>query len=560
MGTVQFSKTSLRGERNSTLAPVGTEKRKIIMYDTTLRDGMQGIQVNYTLDDKIKIAHALDEMKIDYIEGGFPLSNEKEAAFFRQVQKENFQHAKIVAFGSTRKAGIAAKDDPMVRALVEAETPTVIVVGKTWKAHVEKVLKTDKEENLNMVYDSIAFLKKEGREVFFDLEHFFDGFKDDPEYALRVLEAGSEAGADCLIICDTNGGTLPQEVARIYGALPQDKLAPLGGHFHNDCGVAIANSMAAVDNGAIHIQGTVNGWGERCGNANLCTFIPNIVLKTVYSTNCAEHVQRLTHLSRFVAEKANIIPDRRLPYVGDAAFSHKAGQHADVVNKAAHLMEHIDGRLVGNERHIVLSELAGKSTIVEKLREYGDFTKQSPIVDQLTRLLKQKENEGYEYEAAEASFDILIRKALDIYKPLVLLRNYHLESYKTSEMPSKTVGRIFLEMDTRELMGAAVCIGPVDTLDHALRDALEPLFPWLTRITLSDYRVRVLNPESGAAARVRVFVTYTDHETAWDTVGVHENIVEASWQALMDSIEFYYNAMILNGAKHAPDGAAPSHA
>lgn len=535
------------------------EDRQVVMYDTTLRDGMQGIQVSYTLDDKIKIAHALDAMKIDYIEGGFPLSNEKEAAFFRQVRKENLRHARIVAFGSTRKAGISAADDPMVRALLDAETPTVIVVGKTWKAHVTKVLKTEEEENLRMVYDSIHFLKQQDREVFFDLEHFFDGFKDDPAYALKVLQAGTEAGADCLILCDTNGGTLPHEVASIYNSLPQETLAPLGGHFHNDCGVAIANSLAAVDAGAMHIQGTVNGWGERCGNANLCTFIPNIVLKTGYRANCADELQHLTHLSRFVAEKANIIPDRRMPYVGDAAFSHKAGQHADVVNKAAYLMEHIDGALVGNERHIVLSELAGKSTIVEKLREYGDFDKQAPVVNELTALLKQKENEGFEYEAAEASFDILIRRALGTYQPLVTLRNYHLESYKTSEMPSKTVGRIFLDVGNRELMGAAVCVGPVDTLDHALRDALEPLYPWLKRITLSDYRVRVLNPESGAAARVRVFITYTDHEQTWDTVGVHENIVEASWQALIDSIEFYYNTkMVAQGATAADSVEAVS--
>lgn len=524
----------------------GESGHQVMIYDTTLRDGMQGIQVSYTLDDKIKIAHALDEMKIDYIEGGFPLSNEKEAAFFRQIRKESLTHARVVAFGSTRRAGMSADQDPMVRALLDAETPAVIVVGKTWKAHVTTVLKTDQEENLRMIYDSVQFLKSQGREVFFDLEHFFDGFRDDPAYALQVLQAGSDAGADCLILCDTNGGTLPGEVARIMESLPRQKLAPLGGHFHDDCGVAIANSLAAVEAGALQIQGTVNGWGERCGNANLCSFIPNIVLKTPYQASCAPHIQRLTHLSRFVAEKANIIPDRRMPYVGDAAFTHKAGQHADVINKDSSLMEHIDGRLVGNERRIVLSELAGKSTIVEKLREYGDFTKQSPVVDDLTRLLKQKEHEGFEYEAAEASFDLLIRRALKLYQPLISLRNYHLESYKTAEMPSKTVGRLFLETRGRELLGASVCVGPVDTLDHALRDALEPLYPWLKKITLSDYRVRVLNPESGVSARVRVFITYTDHDTTWDTVGVHENIVEASWQALVDAIEFYYNTIILN--------------
>ena len=526
------------------LQPVGSSDRRITMYDTTLRDGMQGIQVNYTLDDKIKIAHALDEMKIDYIEGGFPLSNEKEAAFFRQMKKENLQHARVVAFGSTRKAGGSAERDPMIRALLDAETPTVIVVGKTWKAHVEQVLQTTVEENLHMIHDSIQFLKSQGREVFFDLEHFFDGFKDDPDYALKVLRAGNDAGADCLVLCDTNGGTMPQEVAQVMQTLPQDELASLGGHFHNDCGLAIANSMTAVDGGAVHIQGTINGWGERTGNANLCTFIPNIVLKTDYAASCENSLARLTHVSRFVAEKANIIPDRRQPYVGDASFSHKAGQHADVIGKAAHLMEHTDARLVGNERHVVLSELAGKSTVVEKLREYGDFTKSSPVVETLTRLLKDRENDGYEYEAAEASFDLLVRRALGSYQPLVKLRNYHLESYKTADAPSKTVGRVFLDMGQRELMGAAVCIGPVDTLDHALRDALLPVFPWLDRITLTDFRVRVLNPESGAAAKVRVFVTYSDHERSWDTVGVNENIVEASWEALIDAIEHYYNTVV----------------
>jgi 2-isopropylmalate synthase len=527
------------------LQGIGRTDKRIVMYDTTLRDGMQGIQVSYTLDDKIKIAHALDEMRIDYIEGGFPLSNEKEAAFFRQMKRENLQHARVVAFGSTRKSGGSAETDPMIRALLDAETPTVIVVGKTWKAHVEKVLQTDQEENLRMIHDSVRFLKSQGREVFFDLEHFFDGYKDDPDYARQVLRAGSDAGADCLVLCDTNGGTMPQEVAAIMDALPRSDLAPLGGHFHNDGGVAIANSMSAVDHGAVHIQGTINGWGERCGNANLCTFIPNIVLKTDYSASCEDRLTHLTHLSRFVAEKANIIPDRRQPYVGDAAFSHKAGQHADVIGKAANLMEHIDSRLVGNERHIVLSELAGKSTVVEKLRDYGDYSKSSPVVEELTNLLKQKENDGYEYEAAEASFDLLVRKALQIYQPLVNLRNYHLESYKTAEAPSKTVGRIFLQLDQREVMGAAVCVGPVDTLDHALRDALRPVCPWLDRIILTDYRVRVLNPESGAAAKVRVFVTYTDHEQTWDTVGVNENIVEASWEALADAMEYYYNTYIL---------------
>ena len=503
---------------------------------------MQGLEISYTLEDKLQIAHALDDLKIDYIEGGFPLSNEKEAAFFTEVRKTTFKHSKVMSFGSTRKPGGSADSDANIRALLDAQTPGAVVVGKTWKAHVDKVLGTDEEENLRMIADSVSFLKKEGLEVIFDLEHFFDGYKDDPAYAIRVLETGSEAGADVVCLCDTNGGTLPHEVARIIGELPKDRLAPLGGHFHNDCGTAVANSLAAVEGGALQIQGTINGWGERCGNANLCVVIPNVVLKMGKTPACASELRHLTTLSRFVAEKANIIPDKRQPYVGTAAFSHKAGQHADVLAKAETLMEHIDSSLVGNQRQILLSELAGKSTVVEKLSKYGDFAKNDDVVKRLIDELKTRERDGYEYEAAEASFDLLVRKALGTYEPVAELRNYHLESYKARETPSKTVGRIFLQADSRELMGAAVGVGPVETLDHALRDALAPLFPFIGKIGLTDYRVRVLNPERAAAAKVRVFITSTDHEgRSWDTVGVNENIVEASWEALVDSLEWYYN-------------------
>ena len=521
-------------------------EKQLVVYDTTLRDGMQGLAINYSLEDKIQIAHQLDGLRIDYIEGGFPLSNEKEAAFFERCRKETFDHAKIVAFGSTRRAGRKAKDDAHMHALVDAETETVIVVGKTWKAHVDKVLGTDPEENLEMIEDSIEYLRSEGRTVFFDFEHFFDGFKDDPEYARKVVETASSAGAACLILCDTNGGTLPHDVAAAYATLDQSKLAPLGGHFHDDCNTAVANSLAALEAGAVQIQGTINGWGERCGNANLCAFVPNAVLKMGYKAAVAERLNHLTAVSRFVAEKANIIPDKRQAYVGEAAFSHKAGQHADVVAKADYLMEHIDSRLVGNERHILLSELAGKSTVVEKLRKFGDFGKNSPEVTNLIALLKEKERDGYEYEAAEASFDMLVRRALNIYVPLLELKNYHLESYKAHETPSKTVGRIFMSGAGKELMGASVGVGPVETLDAALRDALTPHFPFIENISLTDYRVRVLNPERASAAKVRVFITTTDHQgRSWDTVGVNENIVEASWEAVVESLEYYYNTYVV---------------
>ncbi len=502
---------------------------------------MQGIEISYTLDDKLQIARRLDEIGIDYIEGGFPLSNKKEAEFFKRIKSMSIKHARIASFGSTRKAGGKAESDAQIRALLEAETDTVVIVGKTWTEHVHKVLGTDLEENLRMISDSISFLKKEEREVIFDMEHFFDGWKDNKDYALRVLQTGKEAGADVLVCCDTNGGTLPHEVTAMYKELSGSGYTNLGGHFHNDCGTAVANSITAVHHGAMHIQGTINGWGERCGNANLCEIMPNLTLKMGYKAYCEKNMEHLTALSRFVAEKANIIPEKRQAFVGIAAFAHKAGQHADVILKAPRLMEHMDGSLVGNSRQVLLSELAGKSTIVEKLRKYGNYDKNSSVVKTLIETLKHKENEGYEYEAAEGSFDILVRRALGTYRPFVQLKNYHLESYKTTHLQSSTIGRMFLDDAGTEIMGAAVGIGPVETLDAALRNALGPHYPELEKIRLIDYRVRVLNPESASAAKVRVFITSSDGTEDWGTVGVNENIVEASWEALLDSFEYFLN-------------------
>ena len=522
---------------------------KVTIFDTTLRDGTQGTGINLTLKDKLDIAAKLDDAGIDYIEGGFPLSSEKEASFFRLAKKEHFKHSKITAFGSTRKSGNKVESDPYITAMLQAETPAVVVVGKSWKQHVEKVINTTFEENLEMIYDSIDLLKKEGREVIFDLEHFFDGYKGDAAYALQVLKTGTEAGADSLVLCDTNGGTLPMEVIDIIKSLPQSELAPIGGHFHNDTGNAVSNSILAVTAGALHIQGTINGWGERCGNGNLCIIVPNLALKMGLDTNMNKNLSNLTTLSRFVAEKANIIPDKNQPYVGETAFSHKAGQHADVIAKAPELMEHIDGKLVGNKRKILISGLAGKSTIVRKLSKYGDFDKHSEIVSKLFESLKNKELEGYEYEAAEASFDIIIRKTLDRFAPLFDLNNYHLESFKTSGSNSKTVGRIFLKTRGIDHMGAAVEEGPVETLDEAIRDALGETHPFLSKMHLIDYKVRVLNPEESSHAKVRVFITSTDHQRNWDTVGVSENIVEASWEALIDSMNYYYNNFVLEDNK-----------
>lgn len=520
---------------------------RIVVYDTTLRDGMQGEGISFTLEDKLQIALKMDAMGIDFIEGGFPLSNRKESEFFRLIRRESLAHARIVAFGSTRKPGGDASTDPQTMALLHAETPSVMVVGKAWRAHVTEILRTDEEENLRMISDSISFLKKQGREVFFDLEHFFDGYKDDPAFALRVLGAGRDAGAACLVLCDTNGGCLPSEVSRIVSSLPLSALGPVGCHFHNDTGCAVANSLAAVEAGAVQVQGTINGWGERCGNANLCVLLPNLCLKQKRETNAADRLRDLTSLSRFVSEKANIIPDKRQPYVGEAAFSHKAGQHADVILKAPRLMEHIEGAAVGNERRVLLSELAGKSTIVRKLSKYGAYDKASDVVAGLTERLKSLEEDGYEFEAAEASFDLIIRRALGLYRPLLELSNYHMETFQSGDTPSKTVGRLFIRVNGNQLMGAAVGDGPVDTLNGALRDALLPLHPFLTKIKLTDYRVRVLNPEKATAAKVRVFITTSDGERTWDTVGVSENVIAASWQALVDGMEYYYDNFVMNG-------------
>ena len=428
--------------------------------------------------------------------------------------------------------------------MLKTEMPAVTIVGKSWKAHVDKVIHTNAQENLEMIVDSIEFCKKHTDEVFLDLEHFFDGYKDDPDFASEIMREATKAGADALVLCDTNGGTLPSEIIRIIGGLPKDELAPLGVHYHNDCGTAVANSILSLDYGVVHIQGTVNGWGERCGNANLCSIAPNIAFKTDYQLYMAENLTELTSLSRFVAEKANIIPDKRAPYVGEAAFSHKAGQHADVISKAPELMEHLSGAMIGNERRILVSELAGKSTVVKKLARFGDYNKKSPEVGAIIEELKNRENAGYEYEAAEASFELLVRKKLGLYKPIAELNNYHLESFKTGGFPSKTTGRIFLEANGKSVMGAGNDIGPVGTLDMALRDALKPFYSFIDKISLVDYKVRVLNPEQASAAKVRVFITSSDHEHSWDTVGVSENIVEASWEALLDSFEYYYNRLV----------------
>ncbi len=526
----------------------GLTKKPVQIYDTSLRDGMQGMYISYTLQDKLDIAQALDDMHVDYIEGGFPLSNEKEAEFFTHSAKRNFKHAKIVAFGSTARDYRNAENDAHMRALLDTETSVVTIVGKSSIAHVDEVLRVSPDENLHMIEESVKILKKHDREVILDLEHFFDGYKLDAEYAKKIVRVAHDVGCDMLVLCDTNGGVLMHEVVEIMSSLTTMQHPPIGTHFHNDCGLGVANSLISLEHGSVHLQGTINGWGERTGNANLCEILPNIAIKdSRYTAPCAAHLTKLTSLSRFVAEKANIVLDPRQPFVGSVAFSHKAGQHADVVLKNAQLIEHIPAESVGNKRHILLSELAGKSTIVARLQKYGNFSKSDAVVQTIVDVLKEKEKKGYEYEAAEASFELEMLKVLKKYTGLIALKNYNVEVFKSYDTSSKTLCKIFLYWMGHEVMGSAVGVGPVEALDKAMRNALIQKCEFLDVVSLIDYRVRVVNPEDNTSARVRVFITSTDGKEVWNTVGVHENIIEASWTALVDSYEYYHNAVLNNG-------------
>lgn len=521
----------------------------LTIYDTTLRDGMQGEKVNFSLQDKIEVALKLDQLGIHYVEGGFPLANKKEEAFFKQIKKEKIKQSKITAFGSTRKPGRSVEDDFHIGALLQAETEVVTVVGKTWDQHVTSVLQTSLEENLKMIEDSVAYLKKKGREVIYDAEHFFDGYAANPTYALKTLSVAHGAGADIAVLCDTNGGSVHTAIIKALKAVGTIANLRFGIHLHDDVGMAVANSLIALDYGCVQIQGTMNGWGERCGNTNLCTIIPNIHFKTKHQLFSDAQLEQLTPTARYISELANIIPSHQAPYVGFSAFAHKAGQHADVIVKNPALMEHLDSAQVGNNRRILLSELAGKSTIVHKLKKHGDFDKNSKEIAEIISTLKEKENLGYEYEAAEASFELLVLKTIGEYRPLFELDKYHVFCSKDhSEKDSHTHATVFIKVGKELHEAVAKGHGPVGALDLALRLALGNSFPFIKKIKLVDYKVRVLNSEKAANAKVRVFMKSTDGDKDWDTVGVSENIIDASWQALLDSFEYVFNDKKLKNA------------
>jgi 2-isopropylmalate synthase len=512
-------------------------KRQIALLDTTLRDGCQAEGVSLTLKDKLQIAARLDEFGIDYIEGGYPLSNPKDREFFVEVPKLGLKTARVTAFGSTRRKGVKPADDRGLKALLKAETPAVTIVGKAWDLHVRDVLRATPAENLKMIEDTVAWMKRHDREVIFDAEHFFDGCKANEEYALKCLKAAANGGADWIVLCDTNGGSLTSEIQRMVRAAKRAVKVPLGIHAHNDSDLAVANSVAAVEAGAMQVQGTMNGLGERCGNADLVTILAVIALKLGRSCRAAESIERLTELSRYVYEMANMLPRGNQPFVGDSAFAHKGGLHIDAMRKNPRTYEHVDPAAVGNERRFLVSELSGHSLILDKAAKFEELEDKEVmrrIRDDLTRL----EAAGYQFEAAEASFELIILRALGRYRRFFKLEGYHVDVLKSSRGRLVTDATVKLNIGGNRVHTAAEGDGPVNALDGALRKALEAQFPTLREMQLVDYRVRVINPKEATAARVRVIIQSRDERDVWGTIGVDENVIEASWKALVDSIEY----------------------
>lgn len=510
---------------------------KIQLYDTTLRDGSQGEGVNFSLQDKLSIARMLDSLGFDYIEGGYPLSNQKDEQFFQQIADQELKHAKVSAFGMTRRKGVAAEDDIGMQALRDSKAPAITVVGKTWDLHVTEVLRVDLEENLAMIRDSIAFLKAEGREVVYDAEHFFDGFKANPEYALQTIKAAQEAGADIIVPCDTNGGSMPEWITEALTLAQKEVGIPFGIHCHNDCELAVANSLNAVKAGAIQVQGTINGLGERCGNADLLSIAANLSLKYGYEVLNEDGIQRLTEISRYVYELANMNFRSGQPFVGQSAFAHKGGMHVHAVNRIAHSYEHIEPETVGNTRRVLVSELSGRSNIVAKTTKYR-MDHDQELMTRILQRVQLMENEGYQFEASEASFDLLVMKEAGTYEPKFKRHHYRV-NVKTEEGGEPvTEATVKLDVDGKTYHEVAEGDGPVNALDTALRKALTPAYGNLANMSLVDYKVRVINSTEGTAARVRVVIECKDDQEVWSTIGVSENIIEASWLALIDSVEY----------------------
>ncbi len=513
-------------------------KKRIEIYDTTLRDGMQTEGISFSLADKISIAQRLDSLGVDYIEGGYAGSNQKEMQFFDEMRKSGLKNSKLVAFGSTRRARIKAQDDTSLAAILATKARCAAIVGKTWDLHVKEVLKCSLSENLKICSESVSFLKKKGKEVLFDAEHFYDGYKHNSEYAMKVLTAAADAGADVIVLCDTNGGTLSEDIYAITKHVCQQfSSVRIGIHAHNDCDCATANSLAAVRAGACHIQGTLNGLGERCGNTNLFIVMPNLAYKMNKKVLNPKGLKMLTETSRFLWEICNVAPVMNMPYVGESAFAHKAGLHVDALRKNKATYEHIDPESIGNERRFLVSELSGKSNVMAKL-EKAKIAQDKKLARKILQKVQDLENEGYQFEAADASFDLLVKKIMGTYKPAFELEKYHITVEQKPNGEPVTEATVKLKVNGVTEHVVAEGDGPVNALDAALRKALESFYPLIKEIRLIDYKVRVVNAKAGTAAKVRVVIESRDSDGLWGTVGVSENIIEASWQALVDSVEF----------------------
>jgi 2-isopropylmalate synthase len=518
----------------------------ITLYDTTLRDGTQGEGLSFSADDKLKIARKLDGLGLHYIEGGWPGSNPKDMAFFERAQDLSLKQAIVTAFGSTRRADEAVEEDDNIRSLVAAGTQAVALFGKSWDLHVHQVLNTSLDENLCMIADSVGYLKAQGREVIYDAEHFFDGYCANPAYALRTLAAAEEAGADVLVLCDTNGGTLPSTLTAIIEEVKKTTCTPLGIHAHNDSEMAVANSLAAVQSGIVHVQGTINGYGERCGNANLCSIIPALKLKLGHDCITDEQLRTLTSLSHYVSELANLSPDAHRPYVGRSAFAHKGGTHVNALLKCEESYQHIDPQLVGNCKRVVVSELSGKSNIAYKLQEFGpNLSLTSDQTRQVLQYIKDLENQGFQFEGAEGSVELLIRRAQPGYELPFELLDFHVLVRSNYNGGMAAEATVKVQVGDQIIHTAAEGNGPVNALDVAVRKALVPFYPELADIHLIDYKVRILDGEAGTAAQTRVLIDSACGTRTWSTVGSSTNIIEASWQALADSLE--YGLLVQNG-------------
>ena len=522
----------------------------ILLYDTTLRDGTQGENINFSAEEKLKIAKRLDDIGIHYIEGGWPGSNPRDKKFFELAASVNFRNARLTAFGSTRRPGTSPQDDANVAALIESGTPVVTIFGKTWDLHVEQIMDNTLEENLAMIKDTVAYLKTEGREVIYDAEHFFDGYRGNPDYAMQTLYAALDAGADALVLCDTNGGTLPFDVdtatrfvcKAVDVRQKADSDAPpvtIGIHTHNDCGLAVANTITGVRAGATMVQGTINGYGERCGNADLNSIIPILCLKMNLKCMSSENLAKLKSICRFVSETANLVPINTRPFVGRSAFAHKGGIHVSAIMKLPRAYEHIDPGLVGNHRRVLVSDLSGKSNVVYKARELGiDLDANGSDSRQIVTRIKDLEEQGYQFDVADGSFKILLEKFTEQFKPYFELESFRVTIEKDQDLPCSAHATIKISVDGRQEITAAEGRGPVSALDNALRKALDRFFPDLDAMRLVDFKVRVIDGRDGTAAKVRVFIESRDQDDLWSTIGVSEDIIEASWQALADSFHY----------------------